>query len=261
MRISIWQQWSSNHSAAFTIMGKFKTVEDAQQAGDTIKNILTEVARWKQNNRAAKWRAYLADQNIQQPTPADEAQFNCDYYDDYEPTEIEQQLAKQHNVTWIRTLHYAEDPALVPQAVEVVDRVVIVAEDLIGQETWTGPCPFDELLEKLGGEVAVDDGQTDLIQVTIRCRAPNESTAARIWQHTEQTVTEYDSFTSRMMRIDDLLFELELEPKWVYGHANREGLEITFTFEELAYGRYFIRLLDYLRKHNCTILDYTFEGD
>ncbi len=218
-------------------MGKFKTVEDAQQAGDTIKNILTEVARWKQNDREAK----------------------CS---DYEPTEIEKRLARQYDVTWIRTLHYARDPELAPQAVKVVDRAVVVAEDFIDQYTSTGPQPFPELLEKLGGEVAVDSelGSAS-IQVTIWCRAPDESTAARLWQHTQQKVVEYG--TDRLICVDDLPPDPEhkSELAWEYGYARRDGLELTYTYQDQEHGRYFIRLLKYLRAHNCTIIDYTFEEE
>jgi hypothetical protein len=31
MRISIWQQWASNHSAGFTMVGEFKSVGESSE--------------------------------------------------------------------------------------------------------------------------------------------------------------------------------------------------------------------------------------
>ncbi len=258
MRISIWRQWSSNHSAAFTVMGKFQTIEEAQQAGDTLKNILTEVARWKQKDREEKWQAFLIAQNIQHPTLADRVLFDDNYLSDYEPTEIEQQFARQHNVTWGPTLEYAYDPELAPQAVRIVDHTVIVAEDFIGQETWTGPFPFLELLKKLGGEVAVHTEFSGSITITLRCKAPDESTATQLKKQVRQERKISDAPT---ISIADLPRGQEYISECVNGNVRREGLELTYTYEERNYGRYFAQLLKYLRAHNCTILNYTFESE
>jgi hypothetical protein len=50
MKTSIWQQFSSNHSADFTLIGKFDTVEEAQAAAEIIRNFLTAVRDWYQEN-------------------------------------------------------------------------------------------------------------------------------------------------------------------------------------------------------------------
>src|SRR5579863_2710451 len=46
MRISIWQQFSSNHSSDFTLVGEFRSVDDAQRAGDELRHILQTVVDW-----------------------------------------------------------------------------------------------------------------------------------------------------------------------------------------------------------------------
>src|SRR5215475_13956899 len=40
MRISIWQQFASNHSNSFIVVGRFQTVEQAQQAYQSIRSVL-----------------------------------------------------------------------------------------------------------------------------------------------------------------------------------------------------------------------------
>jgi hypothetical protein len=46
MHISLWQQFTSNHSAAFDLIGTFKTAEDAEQAAVEVRTILRRVREW-----------------------------------------------------------------------------------------------------------------------------------------------------------------------------------------------------------------------
>jgi len=260
VRIAIWQQWASNHSAAFTIMGKFQTAGEAQRVGSLLQDMLRQIAAWKQQDRETKWQAYLATHQIQQPTPNNREAFDKEYYGSElipETTEIERRLAEQHNITWINTVQYAEDPAIAPHAVFVVDRVVIVAEDLIDYYTWTGFWPFEELMSKLGGEVALQFEFGGTIQVILRCVAPDETTAIRLFQEVEHQVAKYDTRSLDMIFIEGLGFEGKLD--WVPGSVTSEGLTITYTFEEWCYGRFFAGLIEYLRSNGCTSINYTFE--
>jgi len=43
MKISFWQQFSSNHSASFTVLGRFETIEKAQDAEATLKTLLKAI--------------------------------------------------------------------------------------------------------------------------------------------------------------------------------------------------------------------------
>lgn len=44
MKLSLWQQFSSNHSAGFSLIGQFKTAEEATQAVAVIRGILEKIA-------------------------------------------------------------------------------------------------------------------------------------------------------------------------------------------------------------------------
>jgi hypothetical protein len=43
MRVSIWQQFSSNHSSFFTVAGIFKTVELAEKATHELRSIIKTI--------------------------------------------------------------------------------------------------------------------------------------------------------------------------------------------------------------------------
>lgn len=43
MRISIWQQFSSNHSASYTVIGKFQDAQAAEEAVEILQEILQEL--------------------------------------------------------------------------------------------------------------------------------------------------------------------------------------------------------------------------
>lgn len=48
MKLSIWQQFSSNHSAAFSIVAKFESAEKAQKVAAQVTQMLLETYRWKE---------------------------------------------------------------------------------------------------------------------------------------------------------------------------------------------------------------------
>jgi len=43
MKLFIWQQFASNHSGSYTVVGKFETPEAAQQATETLLEHLTQL--------------------------------------------------------------------------------------------------------------------------------------------------------------------------------------------------------------------------
>ncbi len=47
MRISLWQQVSSNHSSNFTVVGKFESPELAQRAATEFKDIFDSIEEWQ----------------------------------------------------------------------------------------------------------------------------------------------------------------------------------------------------------------------
>jgi uncharacterized lipoprotein YehR (DUF1307 family) len=49
MKLSIWQQFSSNHSANFTTVGQFESAEWAQEALKEVQEIIQNIAWWHEH--------------------------------------------------------------------------------------------------------------------------------------------------------------------------------------------------------------------
>jgi hypothetical protein len=66
MRLSIWNQFSSNHSGSMTIVGTFETIEKAMEVEQTLRQIILEVNEWFARPENAQYRtAWMGDS----PTP------------------------------------------------------------------------------------------------------------------------------------------------------------------------------------------------
>src|SRR5687768_7863721 len=53
MKISLWQQFSSNHSNGFQVVGIFESVDDAANVETRLKQLLNEATRWHKENPLA----------------------------------------------------------------------------------------------------------------------------------------------------------------------------------------------------------------
>src|SRR5688572_1206998 len=137
MRLSLWQQFSSNHSADFTVVGTFENAEAAAQAGEELRSILNRLDQWWKaldRDEFGRWRDHSETPVI---------------------TPIEKQISTEYEVKWPFMLSWpfwgwdrSESP------VQVYREFVFVIAPLI-IDFWCGPQPFDSLLERLNGEVAV----------------------------------------------------------------------------------------------------------
>ena len=46
MQIHIWRQFSSNHSADFTLVGEFETPERAHVVADEMRLLIKNITKW-----------------------------------------------------------------------------------------------------------------------------------------------------------------------------------------------------------------------
>ena len=65
MRVSIWRQFSSNHSNSFTVIGTFKTPEIAYTVADRLRTILVEIAQWYEAD--PEWAANYQELGLLSP--------------------------------------------------------------------------------------------------------------------------------------------------------------------------------------------------
>lgn len=241
MKILIWSQFSSNHSADFTLVGEFPTVEQAAEAAEKIRTILREIATF--------WQSIPADER-----PAAWSKWR------YDLTPIEQTLRQQFEVEWARhinldTTHALDwlpaDPEKAINALVHVDRCVFLEN--IG-DTYIGPTPFDTLLAKWGASVVawreVGGGE---IYLTVTCLAPDELTAENLLADVQVTWQE-DGYPERDIQIGGILWGVS-----DHYDTRREGRKLIYPLTVMSdIHEYFGAFLDYLRENGCTEIKYRF---
>lgn len=215
MRISLWQQFSSNHSAMYTVVGKFDSVEAAAAAGAKIRQNVVDIVAWYEQNKADR-----------PPLSPAEASLAAEYHFDWMET-----------VDWLRRFPRWFRPAYLREPGEYVlhfDRIVFV-EAPGASSTWQTGHQFANLMVAMGaqvyssvsmGEDPKDQHFTDKqIELEMRCIAPTIEAAANL-EHQLHDLQEWDVipwmvFHPRYAALanglsSDLLHEAE--PTWIREH-------------------------------------------
>ncbi len=55
MKVSIWQQFSSNHSADYTIVGVFPAAAQAAEMGSALKKLVSDIRAWREQNNHKRY--------------------------------------------------------------------------------------------------------------------------------------------------------------------------------------------------------------
>lgn len=161
MRISLWQQFSSNHSARFTVVGLFENALAAKAAADELKDIVDEIAEW-QDDHPNEWE--LFSQFLELPTP------------------VERQIARRYAVEW--NAYPLDWPVEGQGQVNCFDRLVFIDSG----DTYAGATPLDGLINKMGGQVLIDGCPTadaldsQKIKVTLDCHALDMDSVPQVKQ-------------------------------------------------------------------------------
>ncbi len=160
MRISVWQQFSSNHSGGFSVIGQFKIVEEAEKAHLIIQDILTVVGEYYRNHPELEEELQESGM-LEFLTPPEES------------------FAKQYGLTnWDFSLDWAAGGELSRY------HNLVFLDSFV--ETWLDIQPFDDLLRKLGAQLEQkfygDTGSQQKTEpvVSLTCSAPSETRAAEI---------------------------------------------------------------------------------
>ncbi len=168
MRISLWQQFSSNHSAGYWVVGTFKTVDEAQHAYREMRGILEKL------------------EQVMRENPSTYA-------------ETEQAIAKQYQIEWTSSIDWWPDydwlQKTKPEEVNTAGQGIIGgALSNVGnlvtasnpEDTYMSWQPFKVLLEHFGAEISGTDRffveetsffNTHTIKPEFRFTAPDKATA------------------------------------------------------------------------------------
>ena len=153
MRVLIWQQFSSNHSACYTVVGEFQSVEAAHSAAETILRIVKQAGDWT-----------ITD---------------GDYGE--EPTPIEQEYGRQYGFDWKQRIDWSTFFRR-DETIQQLDRLVIV--DTRPIQTWQTGHQFANLFTAMGAFVArhVFEGKepgeatiAEVMEIAIELRAKSAS--------------------------------------------------------------------------------------
>lgn len=232
MRISIWQQFSSNHSNNFQVVGVFKSVETAVEAREKLREILHLVL-----------------------------EFGIDYQDGV-PNFAEFVTAKEFDIEWPQTLDWVSD-----EMHEVVQFDHYVWCGNIVGETWLGAPPIDKLMQKLGGEILVYQGiGLMVLAAELTCTAPNHKTAKKIFADLQPYLELLRQAKGRDQIPPWREYADKHETHYYYAdHAYygyirqiREKLEFSkLTFARIGHG--LPALIAYLRANECTDIKYSIQ--
>lgn len=175
MRISLWQQFSSNHSADFELVGTFETAEKAEDAANELRYMLTTIRDWY-----GQWFSQATKEEISA------------FWRSEELTPPEKEFKAKYDIAWsthaedrttplrLDWLNWAYDE---PIGTIVKTYRNLVFLDNIGQ-TWCGPSPFDSIVAKLGGRVATGcEIDFTTTYVNFEGIAPDEIVARAVYEN------------------------------------------------------------------------------
>jgi hypothetical protein len=238
MRVSIWQQFSSNHSADFTVVGVFNTPEAANKAAEELRDVLRTIQNWYRQPENEEVIEKLHGLTNEQGAPV--------------PTPIETELGKRYGFEWIEQAPdflWYQLSSDATQAVAAWEQILFVESYLTGERTWSGVFPIAKLVEKLGGKSFMYDGMSaDGFWFKLSCIAPDES-AANLIDKLFNLAQDHDD-----TQVKDIPKELLLS-----GKLSRNELELEFQIWEIGIlSDDLPMMIDYLRNHGCTQIKYEF---
>jgi len=163
MKVYAWKQFSSNHSASFTMVGIFDSDEKARAVADEFRALLREIKSFYGDPNF--WPEYVrtvTDEDCAPPTPPEVA------------------ASRRYGVEWPRAIDWLDESQDAGQAVGDFDGMVIL--EPLKAEAWQGPRPFDALVTQFGGTVHLEtescSGYTDsVLLVSVSCMAPHAEAA------------------------------------------------------------------------------------
>lgn len=187
MKITIWQQFSSNHSASYTIVGEFTTQEEARNAAEKITTIIQQIAAWSDQNHDKLWG------------------------ENWTPNPVEEQIAKTHNIDWQQPVDWLRPYSnthfrtvaqrTLDENVVTCDKLVLI--DVPGAQTWQTGHHFTSLLDAMGAktyqEIAYGYDLNDEMvfadfNYELECHAPTVDIAEDIHRQLQRQLDNKDEF-------------------------------------------------------------------
>lgn len=252
MRLSIWQQFSSNHSADFTVVGQFASEAAAERAMQEFRRMFNAILEWHSRPENQGWRSKHLKE----------------YHDQPFLTPPEAVFAQKYDVEWLQPIDWYGDIDVIPEQIQRAQNQVFVAVDF---ETWQQPDLIRTLMQKLGAvDVKNDRSETLFLSIHLTCKLPQDE---RKYEICEQLLIYLFMGKQRGLRNWKYVpWKPELtgsEEYWKYiarGKLERRSedgrnsiLMLDLQFDRLGFG--FPPLLHWLEEKGCTEINYTVTED
>jgi hypothetical protein len=228
MKISIWQQFSSNHSSNFTVVGRFESPEAAETAAAQLR----------------QWFSQIMNEPRLPETP--------------KPTEWE--ISVNYNLEWYpEGMHWNGMPLLEHIIRRVGDDVFITTS---GYETYDSPIPFVGLMWKIGARRAnYAEGEHIYICIHLTCTAPDEATAVSFYDHTRRYLRGQNFNVKADYEASPLWANPTIESDYLTGcigtiNRSEKRISLQVQFSEPAYG--LSSLMHYLEAQQFSEIEYRF---
>ncbi len=248
MRLSLWQSFSSNHSAAFTLVGVFKTPAEAEAAAERLRTL----ARAMREARQAARENREPDKSL---------------------TEPEKLMAWNLGIArgWGQ-MDWADIP-IGSDPVATFENIVFID----GSESETGARSTEALLARLGSTTFVSglfdpEGSKHetwaVTTVRLNCQALNEATAeaivAEVEDYWRRSNANANLFFERHFQVATPWQEFEADPAHLEfsGRLSRKEMELVIEdgqFARLEMG--LPALVAYLRAKGCTAIEFSFHEE
>lgn len=154
MRVTIWQQFSSNHSSSFTVVGQFETIADAQRAEAKFRAIFNQIAEASNHDSDA-------------------------------PSWYEEALMREYELDWDKGIKWIDNTQ---DHVIRYENYVFLTTALAS--VWTSPDIIEQLMHKFTPHVHTQNGEAgrpDAILLThITCHAPDEESGLTLYHAIKQ---------------------------------------------------------------------------
>jgi hypothetical protein len=221
MRVSIWQQFSSNHSSSFTVVGQFASVEEANAAAKEFRELLVQVEPLLEITRAA-WKKAWEKAATQTKSRLEQHDIVSKQFPNArELTKPEREFSEKYNIEWDeRGIDWLHGDYPLSELIKVVNSDVFVMSNKCESYWYTTPIMIS--IVRLGAR-SVTSGCSDSrrgflsqISVALSCTTPDANTATNIIQSIK-THLDWDYFDQKATSWEKILTTLPEIP-WMPKH-------------------------------------------
>jgi|GEM_PF-3210932 len=257
MKLSIWQQFSSNHSANYMVVGKFETSEKAAVVASEFRKFVLKMF---------KTTAYPIKIEGQHTA--------------YVPTKVEIAIGQKYGFDWEHGVDWAyfSNPKLYLEIIH--DTVWFRNPHWI---THQAPVEIIRLFKGMGAEQVAVSGELCVgipsrpdtaLLIDVKCKAPDEEKAKNLYrifslEFAEKIIEDRWGLFDEPSRIDPL-FQIDTEIQNIFVRPDVKVFEVTYAGQELELQGLVLQddiemvfkvLIQYLEKEACTNIEYFFREE